>query len=678
MDHNGAPITLTENSKVILGSLIYWDMPLNPLIFWFWQVSVKVEGEECPRPFRNDNTVYYGDDKVWWDPKRDITEAVREAAGDDLDRVEAVIVRLGCIDGCILGWCQTTSWPEHPPGPFIDNVRVMVVGDSPVTWDVSPYMRLQDSFPGVDGNVRIDCALSVQPIQSQTLVIGDSTTLSLSMTSGIMGDGVNVPGQHRPSLYMNFRVIAGPNAGSLDPAMGDPDDADGIWSPHIGTETVHGEAWNVAIADSARSEGEISLDTWAFDLAEDYFEAGDIVELYYRVVAGNGEEFVHPEWAEASDADLRSYHRVRCLPSAGADLLFVEDKLGVLSWWEEAFAYNGLGGYDVFSTQASSSGLQNGLGCRAEPGQLAGYDLVIWDSGNLPSYTLTDALPDDICFDTDLLGDWLDNSNHATGLWLMGNEIATDLRITSDWLTEVLGAERVMSSNYYDELGGVYSPRVFATHAELEWLGGNPHFRLHGSCPNENYDLVVPVGALSEVTHEWEDDHGLDIVAGILNRDPDGDGTTLNSTGHESKTLFNPFTYSQVRDEGYGVPVGVSYARRMVGHVLNAFFGQPLNDVVDAEAPPPATKLIGAHPNPFNPSTRVDFSLAEPGHAILRIYDLAGRRARTLHDGRLDAGTHELEWHGRDDTGNTLASGIYFLQFTANGKTDVDKLVLVK
>jgi len=39
-----------------------------------------------------------------------------------------VIVRLGCIDGCILGWCQTTSWPEHPPGPFIDNVRVMVVG----------------------------------------------------------------------------------------------------------------------------------------------------------------------------------------------------------------------------------------------------------------------------------------------------------------------------------------------------------------------------------------------------------------------------------------------------------------------------------------------------------------------------------------------------------------------
>jgi len=199
-----------------------------------------------------------------------------------------------------------------------------------------------------------------------------------------------------------------------------------------------------------------------------------------------------------------------------------------------------------------------------------------------------------------------------------------------------------------------------------------------GGCPeNWNFDLVAPLGPLTEVTHEWEVDPGYGAVAGILNRDPDGDGTPLSPLGHANRTLFNPFGYAHVLDEGYGVPAGHSYARIMVAHVLDRFFGQYLHDVA-AETAPARTALRGAYPNPFNPSTRVDFSLGEAGHASLRVYDLAGRRVRTLVDAELEAGAHEFEWDGRDDAGRRLPSGVYFVRLEACEFGRSHKLVMVQ
>ena len=121
------------------------------------------------------------------------------------------------------------------------------------------------------------------------------------------------------------------------------------------------------------------------------------------------------------------------------------------------------------------------------------------------------------------------------------------------------------------------------------------------------------------------------------------------------------------------------YARYLVGSVLAGLFGTWPEDIPDAADPVPAhTAFDGAYPNPFNPSTTLRFALATPEHARLDVYDLAGRRLRTLVDADLPAAEHEAVWDGRDDRGSVLPSGVYFARLTAGGFRSSQKLMLLK
>ncbi|MCA9759793.1 MAG: hypothetical protein KDA27_28610, partial [Candidatus Eisenbacteria bacterium] len=74
-----------------------------------------------------------------------------------------------------------------------------------------------------------------------------------------------------------------------------------------------------------------------------------------------------------------------------------------------------------------------------------------------------------------------------------------------------------------------------------------------------------------------------------------------------------------------------------------------------------ATRLYPSAPNPFAPRTTIRFNLATTGPAELAIYDVAGRRIRTLAQGTLDAGPHDLVWDGTDDAGHSVPSGTYWM-----------------
>ncbi len=93
---------------------------------------------------------------------------------------------------------------------------------------------------------------------------------------------------------------------------------------------------------------------------------------------------------------------------------------------------------------------------------------------------------------------------------------------------------------------------------------------------------------------------------------------------------------------------------------------------------PQVTALTGAWPNPFNPRTTVAFSLSRADHARLVIYDLHGRAVRHLVDADLPAGDHTAIWHGCDDTGRRLASGVYFARLQATSGGGMAKVMLVK
>lgn len=91
------------------------------------------------------------------------------------------------------------------------------------------------------------------------------------------------------------------------------------------------------------------------------------------------------------------------------------------------------------------------------------------------------------------------------------------------------------------------------------------------------------------------------------------------------------------------------------------------------------TPLVGAYPNPFNPSTNIKFFLAESGIADLRVFNIAGRLVRTLLEGKaLDAGEIEVVWDGADEEGRTVAGGVYFCRLVAGGEERTISVTLVK
>jgi hypothetical protein len=91
-----------------------------------------------------------------------------------------------------------------------------------------------------------------------------------------------------------------------------------------------------------------------------------------------------------------------------------------------------------------------------------------------------------------------------------------------------------------------------------------------------------------------------------------------------------------------------------------------------------AAVLHPPHPNPFNPSARLEVELTEGGPARLRIFDLRGRVVRVLHSGPLDAGLTAFAFDGRDDRGRSLASGSYLAVLEAAGLRSVQRLTLVE
>lgn len=93
---------------------------------------------------------------------------------------------------------------------------------------------------------------------------------------------------------------------------------------------------------------------------------------------------------------------------------------------------------------------------------------------------------------------------------------------------------------------------------------------------------------------------------------------------------------------------------------------------------PTPFRLVGAHPNPFNPKTVVSFTLPAEMDVRLEIFGLDGRRIAVLVDGTRSPGLHEVAWEGRDDNGRSVASGVYFTRLTAGSLSRVGKMTLMK
>jgi hypothetical protein len=83
-------------------------------------------------------------------------------------------------------------------------------------------------------------------------------------------------------------------------------------------------------------------------------------------------------------------------------------------------------------------------------------------------------------------------------------------------------------------------------------------------------------------------------------------------------------------------------------------------------------------PNPFNPSTMISFTLPAKSRVTISIYDVKGRRVKTLVDESIEEGYHERAWDGKDDAGGQVSTGIYFYSLTAGDRRLTRKMLLLK
>ncbi len=102
----------------------------------------------------------------------------------------------------------------------------------------------------------------------------------------------------------------------------------------------------------------------------------------------------------------------------------------------------------------------------------------------------------------------------------------------------------------------------------------------------------------------------------------------------------------------------------------------PLDEATGATAP--VFALRAAWPNPAPGGANLAFALPRSGRASLRLYDVAGRLVRTLHDGEAPAGDTVRVWNGRRDDGRTAAAGVYFARLEADDRVLTRKVLLVR
>jgi len=98
----------------------------------------------------------------------------------------------------------------------------------------------------------------------------------------------------------------------------------------------------------------------------------------------------------------------------------------------------------------------------------------------------------------------------------------------------------------------------------------------------------------------------------------------------------------------------------------------------DTTIPEKNLALSQNFPNPFNPSTRIDFQIKESAEIDLEIYNIKGQKVRTLVDGFKHTGDYSVEWDGTNDSGKNVTSGLYLYRLSSKKFSSTRKMILLQ
>ncbi len=142
------------------------------------------------------------------------------------------------------------------------------------------------------------------------------------------------------------------------------------------------------------------------------------------------------------------------------------------------------------------------------------------------------------------------------------------------------------------------------------------------------------------------------------------DGLSVAPLGDISNDRINDFIVGAAGAKDGAVVKGAAYAYAYIPTAVEVGEG--------------ARSLLRSAPNPFVGATVVSFEAPLGGVVALRVHDVAGRLVRTLADGIIEPGRHEVSWDGRNDAGVPVGCGVYFCTLEAGALRDCRKVALVR
>ncbi|NNE08576.1 MAG: T9SS type A sorting domain-containing protein [Gemmatimonadetes bacterium] len=106
-------------------------------------------------------------------------------------------------------------------------------------------------------------------------------------------------------------------------------------------------------------------------------------------------------------------------------------------------------------------------------------------------------------------------------------------------------------------------------------------------------------------------------------------------------------------------------------------YGTVPTDVADGSVPR-SFELHPNRPNPFNPTTSISFDVPKASHVRLGVYNTGGRLIKTLVNETMQAGSRQILWDGKNESGHSVSSGLYFYKIEADGFTETRKMTLIR
>ncbi len=149
-------------------------------------------------------------------------------------------------------------------------------------------------------------------------------------------------------------------------------------------------------------------------------------------------------------------------------------------------------------------------------------------------------------------------------------------------------------------------------------------------------------------------------------RKPAAGGTLRNNGGRFIFISGRPYRFDHTQ------------LRKNAAYILGTFFEENKTPGTGASSQPEAFTLVSNYPNPFKGKTDITFQLIRSADISVSIYNLLGRKIKTLHRGKLRIGKYHFLWNGDDEQSMKIAPGIYFLRIRQNGFIKSIKLVKLK